>query len=91
MVGPAGGRSGATTNVQTSTKLYRGQQAPPTRRYLNDGAAGTLSAPTGVDARVDQTNPKISRVTNVLRSTFTRWEPVKRRTSRTSTPEPFRG
>ena len=82
MVGPVGGRSGETTNVQTSTNLYRRQQAPPTRRYLNDGATGTLAAPASVDARVDPTNPQISCATNVLRSTFPRWEPVKRRTSR---------
>ena len=82
MVGPVGGRSGATTNVQTSTNLYRRQQAPPTRRYLNDGATGTLAAPASVDARVDPTNPQISRESNKLGSSLSPREPMKRRTSR---------
>ena len=92
MAGPAGARSGATTNVQTSTKLYRRQQAPPTRRYLNDGAAGTLAAPTGVDTRVDPTRLRISRESNVLGSTLPPREPVKRRTSRIAAlrPRPLR-
>ena len=82
MVGPAGGRSGATSNVQTSTNLYRRQQAPPMRRYLNDGATGTLPAPTSVGTCVDPTKPRISRESNMLGSTLPSREPVKRRTSR---------
>ena len=130
MVGPAGGRSGATTNVQsnrsirpwrfgeahlvircdgrrfldfasqryplgsttprpdgtvtvqTSTNLYRRQQAPPTRRYLNDGATGALPAPTSVGTCVDPTKPRITRESNMLGSTLPSREPVKRRTSR---------
>ena len=89
MVGPAGGRSGATTNVQTSTKLYRGQQAPPMRRYLNDGATRTLAAPTIVDTRVDPTKLQISRESNMLGSTLPSREPVKRRTSRIHTTSPM--
>ena len=82
MVGPAGGRDVATRNVRTSTNLFCRQQAPPMRRYLNEGATRTLAAPTIVDTRVDQTKLRISRESNMLGSTMPFREPVKRRTSR---------
>ena len=84
--GPAGGRSGATTNVHTSTDLCHRQQAPPTRWHLNDGTIGTLAAPTSVNTFVDATKLRNSRQSNKLGSSLQPWEPVKRRTSRVDVP-----
>ena len=86
MVGPVGGRRGATKNVRTSTKLYCRQQAPPMRRNLNDGATRTLAVPTVVDTRVDSTKLRYSHESNMLGSTMPSREPVKRRTSRIDAP-----
>ena len=82
MVGPAASGSSPMRNVQPSTNLYCRQQAPPMRRYVNDGATQTLAAPTIVDARVDPTKLRISRESNMLGSTMPFRDPVKRRTSR---------
>ena len=86
MVGLAGGRSGAMRNAQASANLYDRQQAPPLRWYLNDGATQTLAAPTILDTRVDPTKLRITRESNMLRSTMSFRESVKRRTSRTESP-----
>ena len=82
MVGSAGSRSSPMRNVQPSTNLYCRQQAPPMRRYVNDGATQTLAAPANLDTRVDPTKLRISRDSNMLGATMPFRDPVKRRTSR---------
>ena len=95
MAGMAGGRNGATRNVQTSIYHHCRQQAPPMRRYLNDGATRTLAVPIVVDTRVDSKKLRNSHESNTLGSTMPSREPVKRRTSRRESstvlglPEPY--